>query len=48
LLYLADQLGYWANLDATGPGYLPFDPFPIPHDIAVFIDSEQLSRSVTP
>ena len=41
LLYLAEQLGCWADLDELGVGYLPFNPFPTPPDTIAALDLQQ-------
>jgi len=41
LVYLAEQLGHWADLDDAGVGYVPRQPFPIPAEIRAALDLQQ-------
>ncbi|HET6575988.1 MAG TPA: hypothetical protein VFG68_20475 [Fimbriiglobus sp.] len=48
LTYLADRLGYWADLDDAATGYVPHQPFPIPKEYAEGIDREQVNTPKAP
>lgn len=45
LMYLADLLGCWANLDPVGDGYVPHQAFPITPELVADLDFEQSFRS---
>ena len=38
LMYLAEQIGCWADLDDAGVGYVPHQPFPIPPEHLAALD----------
>jgi hypothetical protein len=44
LTYLAEQLGYWANLDDACVNYVSHSPFPIPKQYTEAIGREQSYR----
>ncbi len=40
LVYLADQLGSWADLDKPGVGFVPYQPFPLTPECLQAIDRQ--------
>jgi hypothetical protein len=44
LMALADQIGSWADMDAAGVGYVPFQPFPLPQQYLDELDRELAHR----
>src|SRR6266540_3763096 len=41
LMYLAEQIGCWADLDEAGVGFVPQQPFPIPLEHLAALDRQQ-------
>jgi hypothetical protein len=41
LLYLAEQIGSWADLDEAGVAYVPHQPFPVPPETLAALDRQQ-------
>ena len=35
LSFMAERIGFWANADPDGPGYVAHSPFPIPIEVLV-------------
>ncbi|AMV28986.1 hypothetical protein VT84_31620 [Gemmata sp. SH-PL17] len=40
LVYLTEQIGCWADLDAAGVAYVPHHPFPIPLEHLAVLDRQ--------
>src|SRR3954454_22175267 len=47
LIWLAGQLGSWADLDRTGGGYIPHPSLPIPTKYAEVIESQHATPFLT-
>lgn len=45
---IADKLGHWATTEERGPGYVPFNPFPIPKEYLAELDHCKLKKEGSP
>lgn len=48
LVYLAELLGCWADLDARGVDFVEFQPFPLPPEVAEAINRDQGAAHTLP
>ncbi len=40
MIFIAEQIGAWANLNGAGPGYVEFQPYPLSPDIEQAVEQE--------
>jgi len=48
LVYLAELLGCWADLDERGVDFVEFQPFPLPPEVVEAIDRQQGAAHTLP